>query len=74
MDVKRAIQEAIEEIRPYIQADGGDVEFVDYLDGVVMLRLYGACVGCPLSTMTLQAGIERLIRQRVPEIKGVVAV
>lgn len=73
-DARERIEAVIERIRPAIQADGGDVEFVDYQDGVVLLRLHGACVGCPMSTMTLQAGIERLIRQEVPEIRGVMAV
>lgn len=68
------LQEIIDRIRPAIQADGGDVQLVGVEDDVVMLRLMGACVGCPLSTMTLQAGIERMIRQEVPEIKGVVSV
>lgn len=64
----------IQRIRPAIQADGGDVELVEVDDGIVKLRLMGACVGCPMSTMTLQAGIERMIRQEVPEIKGVMSV
>lgn len=73
-DVHDQIERVIERIRPAIQADGGDVQFVEYDDGVVKLRLMGACVGCPMSTMTLQAGIERMIRQEVPDIKGVMAV
>lgn len=73
-DVNATIERVIEQIRPAIQADGGDVQFVDYEDGVVKLRLLGACVGCPMSTMTLQAGIERMIRREVPDIKGVMAV
>ena len=71
---RERIERIIERIRPAIQADGGDVEFVDLEDGVVQLRLMGACVGCPMSTMTLQAGIERMIRQEVPHIKGVMSV
>lgn len=73
-EVKQRIERIIERIRPAIQADGGDVELVDLQDGVVQLRLMGACVGCPMSTMTLQAGIERMIRQEVPDIKGVMSV
>lgn len=62
-------------IRPAIQADGGDVEFVGLApDGFVQIRLHGACVGCPSSTITLQMGIERNLREHVPEIKGVRAV
>lgn len=68
------VQQIIDRIRPAIQADGGDVELVDIEDGVVMLRLMGACVGCPMSTMTLQAGIERMIRREEPDIKGVMSV
>ncbi|HEX6989048.1 MAG TPA: NifU family protein [Bacillota bacterium] len=73
-ETRERIVRVIQRIRPAIQADGGDVEFVDLEDGVVQLRLMGACVGCPMSTMTLQAGIERLIRQEVPDIKGVMSV
>jgi len=73
-EVNATIERVIEQIRPAIQADGGDVQFVDYEDGVVKLRLLGACVGCPMSTLTLQAGIERMIRREVPDIKGVMAV
>lgn len=73
-DLFSRVDRIIDRIRPAIQADGGDVELVDIQDGIVRLRLMGACVGCPLSTMTLQAGIERLIRQEEPEIKGVMSV
>src|SRR5262245_3259525 len=62
-------------IRPAVQSDGGDVELVDVTnDGTVHVRLHGACVGCPSSTMTLQAGIERNLRQRVPGVTRVQAV
>ncbi|MBP7746612.1 MAG: NifU family protein [Phycisphaerae bacterium] len=64
----------IESFRPYIQADGGDIEFVGIEDGVVQVRLKGACSGCPHAAMTLQMGVERHLRERVPEIKGVVNV
>ncbi|HEY8448851.1 MAG TPA: NifU family protein [Bacillota bacterium] len=73
-DLFDRISQVIDRIRPAIQMDGGDVELVDVEDGIVKLRLMGACVGCPMSTMTLQAGIERMIRQEVPEIKGVMSV
>lgn len=73
-EVEQIVERVIERIRPAIQADGGDVQFVDMDEGVVRLRLMGACVGCPMATMTLQAGIERMIRQEVPDIKGVMAV
>ncbi len=66
------VGEVIDRIRPAVQSDGGDVELVEVTDdGVVRVRLHGACVGCPSSTMTLQMGIERNLRERVP---GVVAV
>lgn len=62
-------------IRPAIQADGGDVELVSMTpDGLVQIRLHGACVGCPSSAITLQMGIERNLREHVPEVKGVQAV
>jgi len=72
--VKEKIQEAIDKIRPSLQADGGDVEFVGYEDGVVTVRLQGACAGCPMSQMTLKNGIERLLKQEIPEIKSVESV
>ena len=62
---------ALNKIRPSLQADGGDVEFVDYEDGVVKVRLQGACSGCPMSQMTLKNGIERMLKQEIPEIKSV---
>jgi Fe-S cluster biogenesis protein NfuA len=62
-------------IRPAVQADGGDVEFVALTeDGIVQIRLHGACVGCPSSSITLQMGIERNLREHVPEVKGVQAI
>jgi Fe-S cluster biogenesis protein NfuA len=65
---------ALAQIRPALQADGGDVELVDVTDGVVNLKLTGACRGCPMSTMTLKMGIERALKKQIPEIKEVVAV
>jgi len=73
-DKKQDIIDALNKVRPYLQADGGDVEYVDYVDDVVHVRLKGACGSCPSATMTLQMGVERAIREKVPEIKGVVAV
>jgi len=60
-------------IRPYIQGDGGDIELLDVTDGVVQIRLAGACVGCMHSMMTLQLGVERMLKEAVPEIKAVEA-
>lgn len=68
------VQEVIDELRPALQSDGGDVELVGVEAGVVTLQLTGACSGCPMSTMTLKMGIERAIMQKVPEITEVVAV
>ncbi len=72
--MKEQIEEAIKKIRPMLQADGGDVEFVDVDDGVVKVRLQGACAGCPMSQMTVKNGIERLLKQEIPEIKSVESV
>lgn len=69
------IGEAISEIRPYLNADGGDVELVDLTeDNTVKVRLTGACDGCPFSMMTLKAGIEQAIRKKFPEMKELLAV
>jgi len=73
--MKEKIEAALAKIRPNLQADGGDVELVEVTaDGVVKLKLKGACGCCPMSQMTLKNGIERLLKQAVPEIKEVVAV
>ena len=72
--MREKVQEVLEQIRPSLQADGGDVELVDVVDGVVNVRLTGACSGCPMSTMTLKMGIEQLLKEKLPEIKEVVAV
>ena len=72
--MKEKIQIAIDRVRPALQADGGDVELVEVKDGVVSVRLTGACGGCPMASMTLKNGIERVIREEVPEVKEVVAV
>ncbi|MDZ4830558.1 MAG: NifU family protein [Phycisphaerae bacterium] len=70
-----AVRAILELIRPSVQADDGDVELVDITpDGVVRVRFHGACIGCPSSEITLQTGIERNLRSRIPEITGVVAV
>lgn len=72
--MKERVEAALEEIRPALQADGGDVELVNVTEGVVEVRLKGACSGCPMSTMTLKQGIERLLKERLPEVKEVIAV
>ena len=70
-EIKERVKEAIEEVRPNLQADGGDVELVDVEDGVVKVRLKGACAGCPMSTMTVKWGVENFLKRKVPEIKKV---
>ena len=72
--MRERVEKVINRIRPAVQMDGGDIQLVDIVDGVVKVRLVGACVGCPSSTMTLKMGIERAIRTEVPEIKSVEAV
>ena len=73
--MKEEVEKALAEIRPYLQADGGDVEFVEVTDdGIVKVRMTGACGGCPMATMTLKLRIERMVKQRVPEVKEVVGV
>jgi Fe-S cluster biogenesis protein NfuA len=69
--MKQRVQTVINKIRPMLQADGGDVELVDVKDGVVKVRLQGACVGCPMSQMTLKNGIEKLLQKEIPEVKSV---
>ncbi len=71
--IETRVQKALNEIRPQIQADGGDVELVAVEKTTVKVRLTGACAGCPMSAMTLKQGVERLIKQRVPEILKVEA-
>jgi len=72
--VKENVEAALAKIRPALQADGGDVELVGVEDGVVKVSLTGACAGCPMSTMTLKQGIERILKEEIPEVKEVVAV
>lgn len=72
--MKEKVEAALAKIRPALQADGGDVELVGVDDGVVSVTLKGACASCPVATMTLKAGIERVLKEEVPEVKEVVAV
>ena len=72
--MKERVVEVLAQIRPALQADGGDVELVDVNDGVIKLKLKGACAGCPMATMTLQHGIERILKEQIPELKEVLAV
>jgi Fe-S cluster biogenesis protein NfuA len=73
--MKEKVEATLDKIRPSLQADGGDVELVEITpDGVVKLRLTGACGGCPMSQMTLKMGIEKELRREVPEVKEVVGI
>ena len=72
--MRERVEAALEKIRPALRADGGDVELVDVKDGVATVRLTGACGSCPMATMTLRMGVERVIKKEVPEIKELIAV
>jgi len=74
--MKEKVEQALNKVRPALQADGGDVELVEVNDksGTVRLRLTGHCAGCPMSQMTLKHGIERILKQDIPEVKNVLAV
>ncbi|PLY02623.1 MAG: hypothetical protein C0624_08085 [Desulfuromonas sp.] len=73
--MREKVEEVLNEVRPMLQADGGDVELVEVAeDGVVSVKLTGACGSCPMSTMTLKMGIERALKERIPEVKEVVQV
>jgi len=69
--MKEQVKQVLDKIRPSLQADGGDVELVDVENGIVKVRLKGACAGCPMSQMTLKNGIERLLKKEIPEVKAV---
>ena len=72
--MKDKVEQVLEKIRPVLVADGGNVELVDVKDGIVSVKLTGACSGCPMSTMTLKNGIERLLKEEIADVKEVVAV
>ncbi|KPK20977.1 MAG: nitrogen fixation protein NifU [Dehalococcoidia bacterium SG8_51_3] len=72
--MKEKVEAALAKVRPMLLADGGDVQLVDVTDGVVKVKLTGACGGCPMATMTLKGGIERALKEELPEVKEVVAV
>ncbi len=74
MVTEERVKELLEAIRPALQMDGGDVEFVELKENVVYIRLMGACNGCPMATLTLKEGIERYMREKLPQIDGVEAV
>ncbi|MBL0766309.1 NifU family protein [Marivirga atlantica] len=74
MEIKDRVEKALDSIRPYLEADGGNVRVLDINDGLVRLELLGACGNCPMSTMTLKAGVEEAIKKAVPEITAVEAI
>ena len=73
-DLKKSVEQALTKIRPMLQRDGGDIELVEVTDGIVKVRLTGACKGCPMSQMTLKQGVEKLLMKEVPGLKEVQAV
>jgi Fe-S cluster biogenesis protein NfuA len=72
--MQEKVKEVLDKVRPALQRDGGNVELIGVTDGTVKVKLTGACAGCPMSTMTLKNGIERILKQEVPEVKEVIAV
>ena len=72
--LKEQVEKVLGKVRPNLQADGGDVQLVDVTGGTVKVKLSGACAGCPMSTLTLKMGIERMLKAEIPAIKEVVAV
>ena len=74
MTMQDKVAEVLNKIRPLLMRDGGDVELIEVNEGTVKVKLTGACAGCPMSTMTLKMGIEKILKQEIPEIKEVVAV
>ncbi|UCG84629.1 MAG: NifU family protein [Dehalococcoidia bacterium] len=72
--MREKVEAALEQIRPHLRADGGDVELVDVSNGTVKVKLTGACGGCPMAQMTMQGGITRVIKEQVPEVVEVIAV
>jgi Fe-S cluster biogenesis protein NfuA len=73
--LKEEVRQALEEVRPHLQVDGGDVELVDIMeDGTVKVKLTGACAGCPMSQMTLKWGVENYLKKKIPAVKSVESV
>jgi Fe-S cluster biogenesis protein NfuA len=72
--MQEKVKDVLDKVRPYLVRDGGNVELVEVVDGTVKVRLTGHCAGCPHSTMTLKNGIERILKQEIPEVKEVVNV
>jgi Fe-S cluster biogenesis protein NfuA len=74
MLVEQEVREALEEVRPHLQVDGGDIDFVEIKDGVVKVRLKGSCAGCHMSQMTIKWGVENFLKKKIPGIKSVEAI
>ena len=72
--MQEKVEGVLDKVRPMLVADGGNVELVDVNDGTVQVRLTGACGGCPMAAMTLKMGIEKLLKEEIPEVKEVIAV
>ncbi len=72
--MREKVEDVLAQIRPSLEADGGGVELVDVNDGIVSVRLLGACSGCMMRTITLKSGIERILKEQVPEVKEVVSI
>jgi len=72
--MKERVEKIIDKIRPALQADGGNIELVDVIDGIVKVRLMGACAGCPGAQMTLKMGVEKALKKEIPEVLSVEAV
>jgi Fe-S cluster biogenesis protein NfuA len=71
--IRDLVEKTLEELRPRLQADGGDIEFLGVKQGVVKVKLKGACAGCPMSKMTLKMGVEQYLKKKIPQIKSVEA-
>jgi Fe-S cluster biogenesis protein NfuA len=71
--MKERVAEVIDQIRPMLQRDGGDIQLLDVVDGVVKVKLTGACGSCPMSTMTLKMGVESTLKKEIPEVKEVIS-
>ncbi|HOE18179.1 MAG TPA: NifU family protein [Syntrophorhabdaceae bacterium] len=72
--MKERVRAAIEKVRPFLQRDGGDIELIDVEDGIVKVKLQGACGSCPMSMMTLKMGVEKQLKEEIPGVKEVVAI
>ena len=72
--MREKVEKVIDEIRPFLQADGGNIELIDVQEGIVKVKLVGACGSCPMSQLTLERGVEARLKEKVPEVKEVIAI